>query len=74
MSDLKYNPTVFSVRDIASFKLIQRSPDIGDGWRQVSDILWPHFSDLRAELVERDQENKRLRFTARGLIIMDYIV
>lgn len=54
--------------------LIQRSPDIGDGWRQVSDGLWEHVvKQSHADLTELDATAKRVRFTDEGLTVMRYM-
>lgn len=56
------------------FALILRSPDIGDGWRQSSDMLWPHIQKwAHPDLTELDEENKRIRFTPEGLLVLQYI-
>lgn len=55
-------------------KLIERSPDIGGGWRQVSDALWRHVVEqAHPELTELDHETKRVRFTADGEVVMRYL-
>lgn len=56
------------------FALIKRSRDIGDGWRQVSDKLWPHIlPEAHPQLNEVDETLKRIRFTEEGLIVMRYM-
>lgn len=43
--------------------LLNRSPDLGDGWRQVSETLWPFVEDLTEEkTLEINHELKRVRF------------
>jgi hypothetical protein len=55
------------------FALINRSRDIGDGWRQVSDQLWPHIRpQAHPQLVEVDEVLKRIRFTTEGLTVLRY--
>jgi hypothetical protein len=55
-------------------RLIERSPDIGEGWRQCSTPLWPHVVDQSPpDLVELDHEQKRVRFTPEGIIIMRWL-
>jgi len=55
-------------------RLIERSPDIGDGWRQSSTPLWQHVVDQSPPaLVELDHEQKRVRFTPEGIIIMRWL-
>lgn len=55
-------------------RLIERSPDIGGGWRQVSAPLWRHVTDqAHPDLAELDHDRKRVRFTQEGLTIMRYL-
>jgi hypothetical protein len=47
--------------------LIKRSPDIGDGWRQCSEIIWRLLSKMpESEFVELDAGSKRIRITESG--------
>jgi hypothetical protein len=75
MSDkLDYNPTTFNRHNVSSLRLLRDSKDIGDGWRQVSEILWrgivPH---MPPELIEKDDAHLRVRLSDRGKIVMDYL-
>jgi hypothetical protein len=55
-------------------RLIQRTTDSGEGWRQVSGLLWTLVVEQsHPELTELDQENTRVRFTPEGLIVMKYL-
>jgi hypothetical protein len=57
-----------------TIKLIQRSPDIGDGWRAVSPVLRPNMPTwLKSaeELYEFDGE--RIRLTTEGQTIVRYL-
>ena len=55
-------------------RLIQRTTDSGEGWRQVSGFLRDLVVEQsHPELTELDQENKRVRFTPEGLIVMKYL-
>ena len=55
-------------------RLIERSPDAGDGWRHVSDGLWRHVEEQRhKKLTEIDKNLKRIRFTPDGLVVMKYL-
>ena len=54
-------------------RLIERSADIGEGWRQVSDALWDHVTEnCHPDLVELDVVSKRVRFTPDGVVLMKY--
>ena len=57
--------------------LLARSPDIGDGWRKVSPVLFKHFSSrITPELFEFEQMEDGggiMRLTERGKIVADYI-
>ncbi len=49
--------------------LINRSPDRGDGWRSISNVLLPTCKKLAGELpelLEFEEENSRIRFTEKG--------
>ncbi len=55
-------------------RLIQRTTDSGEGWRQVSGFLWDLVVEQsHPELTELDQENKRVRFTPEGVTVMRYL-
>ena len=54
--------------------LILRSPDIGDGWRNSSNTLWPIVQGMaedQPELFELGEKTIRLTPVAR--ILMEYI-
>lgn len=56
-------------------RLIARSADIGEGWRQASFTTWPLLMAFpHAELIERDTENVRVRLTEKGRLILKYLV
>lgn len=55
-------------------RLIQRSPDVGDGWRQVSGALWRVVvANSHPDLTDLDEEMKRVRLTAEGETVMRYL-
>lgn len=67
---LSENQTIF-------LKLVLRSPDVGDGWRNVSRVLWnliEEQAESLPELIEIDKEAFRLRFTKEGEIVVRYLV
>lgn len=56
-------------------ELIERSKDIGGGWKQVNDTLWAGLVlkiDL-GELAELDHENKRIRLTREGKFLLVWL-
>lgn len=56
-------------------KLVERSPDRGEGWRQCTEATWPLVEKFsRTELVERDEEKRKIRLTARGRDVLEYLV
>lgn len=66
-------PRKLTDQEKSFMRLIQRSPDTGEGWRQVGKMLWPAVIEFhRPELTELDCENRRIRFTAEGITIMRY--
>ena len=68
MSDRKLNQA-----DKDLLRLINRSPDMGGGWRQVSKMLWPHITKTaHSDLTELDEANLRIRFTEEGETIVRY--
>jgi len=57
-------------------QLVLRSPDTGDGWRNVSSALWPLVKGFSLpELIETegDASGGRLRLSERGKIVCDYL-
>jgi hypothetical protein len=56
-------------------KLLLRSPDIGDGWRKVSDVVWTLVDQFdKPELLEKDSEGKRVRLSPNGQVVADYLI
>lgn len=55
-------------------KLVMRSADIGDGWRQCSDMIYrtliPHSDPA---LIERDDTAKRVRMTPEGQTVFKWL-
>ena len=65
-----------SENQIIFLKLVLRSPDAGDGWRNVSRIVWnviKEQAESLPELIEIDKEASRLRFTKEGEIVVRYL-
>lgn len=63
-------------KDIDFLRLIQRSHDIGDGWRQMSETLWlflvPRFE--YKELLELNETERKVRLSERGKIVVEYLI
>lgn len=62
----------------AFIKLLLRSPDIGEGWRKVSNILIRATEiqvALNPELFEFESmpEGSRIRLTERGSVLGEYL-
>ena len=54
-------------------RVIVRSPDRGEGWRQCSPTPWKWIRAVEApELLEFDDENLRVRLTAAGEAFVKY--
>ena len=63
-----------SGQDKSFMSLILRSPNRGDGWRTVSDTCWPLVVMFTAkDLIEVDEENKRVRLSPEGETIAMYM-
>lgn len=66
----KLSPT-----DKSFLQLILRSPDLGEGWRNVSNALWRFVEEFSAqELLDRDGNLKRVRLSEKGKVIADYLL
>lgn len=63
---------------VSFLKLIQRSKDVKEGWRQCSDTVFEKiaipFKKEIPELVELDLQNRRIRFTEIGQTVIDYLI
>ncbi len=60
--------------EISVLKLIERSKDIGDGYRKVSPTLWKGLIEnfSRPELIEK-LDGDKVRFSPKGLVIIEYL-
>lgn len=62
-------------KQIQTMKLINRSPDRGEGWRSVTKVCWPLLKNVPTELIEREQAEDgsgRVRFTEKGQVIVEF--
>jgi len=60
-------------KDRNFLSLLLRSPDKGDGWRSVSNMLWPLVDGFgQKELIET-RDNAFVRLSEKGKIVMEYI-
>lgn len=67
---LSENQTIF-------LKLVLRSSDAGDGWRNVSRVVWnviKEQAESLPDLIEIDKDTFRLRLTKEGQIVVRYLV
>lgn len=56
-------------------KLLLRSPDIGDGWRKVSDVVWPLVEQFdKPELLEKDTDGRRVKLSPDGETVVAYLI
>jgi len=61
-----------SESQMSVLSLVGRSHDLGDGWRQCSDSVWPWVSKEAScvpDLLELDTEGRRVRFTPDGVVV-----
>lgn len=67
----------FSDEDVSFIRLLQRSTDTGDGWRNVSTLLWrlverfPHKELLETDL--KIDGSGKVRLSERGRIVVEYL-
>ena len=59
-------------------RLVARSPDQGDGWRSVSDMLRPMSENMaaqRPELYETKEVDGKfmIRLSERGIVLAEYL-
>lgn len=59
--------------NVAFLKLIIRSADTGDGWRNVSAQVWPFVKEFKHQDLIELRGDDQVRLSARGLVIADYI-
>lgn len=64
-------------RDISFLRLLRRSKEVGDGWRNVSMGFWSLVEEFgQPELIEVKPSGDgggRVRLTERGSIVVDYL-
>ena len=61
-------------RDQDFIRLIRRSPDRGDGWRSVSEMLWSLVEGFGDQsLIETDVAERKVRFSDRGAVVAEYL-
>lgn len=56
----------------STLALIARSPDRGEGWRNVSEPIWPLVKDMPSDLFDLDVEQRRIRMTDQGRAVLTY--
>jgi len=60
-------------QDADFLRLVNRSPDRGDGWRSVSKTCWPLVTAFTTpELIEIDEPNMLVRLTDEGQAVVDF--
>ena len=70
---LQDEPRKITETEWALLRLIQRSADIGDRWRQVSQPIWPVvIANSQSDLVELDIHKFRVRLTPDGEVLVRY--
>lgn len=56
----------------ATLALANRSPKDTEGWSSVSENCWPLIKDMPAELLEKDEQVRRVRITEKGHAVLTY--
>ena len=57
-----------------ALKLIERSPDSGDGWRICAPRLFAVIAEILPDsLAEKDHENKRIRLTLESHALLKWL-
>lgn len=66
---------MISTQDRNTLKLIERSPDRGDGWRSVSKTCWPLIEAFaERDLLEIDHQGMRVRFSEAGQAVVMFAI
>jgi hypothetical protein len=61
--------------DKKMIRLLLRSKDNGNGWRNVSNAVWPLIERIKAkELFEIEESEKRIRLSTEGKIVAKYLL
>jgi hypothetical protein len=59
-------------------RLLLRSPDLGDGWRRVSKMVWPLVEEFTEqdliEKLESDEGGGNVRLSQKGQAVIEYVV
>ena len=64
------------IEHLEVLRLIERSRDVGDGWKQCSPQTWPHvrhYCQSLKELVEVDEVHRRVRITSQGKLVLKWL-
>lgn len=65
---------ILSQQQKDTLKLLRRSPDRGDGWRNCVPKLFQNLiMPMPDELVKKDIEHTRARFTVAGQSVVDWM-
>lgn len=60
-------------KDMSFLKLLMRSPDVGDGWRNVSAVVWPLVAGFKHPELIRMRNGNQVKLSDRGLTVVEYI-
>jgi len=60
-------------RENEFLKLLLRSPDIGEGWRNVSQTVWPLVDAFQHKDLIETKDGNKVRLSERGLVLVDYV-
>jgi hypothetical protein len=68
---------MITARDRNILQLLLRSPDVGEGWRNVSEVVWPFIENFNEKsLIETEKHDKggRVRLTHDGRVVCKFAV
>ncbi len=72
MTDEQRHPGRLSPETKHLLRLIRKDQD-SEGWTKVSELLWPFAIQLPYELVTMSTDERKIRLTEVGNIVVDWL-